>query len=328
MHVETIVPIGWPAHLALCHFLYRHIRNNLARTIITLVPCLLLTYIGCRDLPQLHMSSVVTISAFWIMSIRIIHLIVFSPNDLRAFYSFIFKVFWSFFPIVPVEMTDKQWPLICDFILGCVKMIMNHWIIRWLINCEPSENYPRMIMLSIMILTSTFMSDILSSFVRLVTRDKYMLLSISNYPLLGTSLRDFWGRRYNRMTSTVFHESIFHPVHSYLSSTTLAALATFTVSGLLHAHIALVLFHDTQSIVTTFTFFLLHGIVCCVEKHLAIRLPAPLGWLATYSFLLITLPLCMGPSARQGPAFFNLNHPPLFDVQWIPKLPIPSSCLQ
>ena len=328
MNVEKLVPIGWLAHIVSCHFIFRHIRNHLVRTILTLMPCLLLSYIGCRDLPQLRMSSFIITSTYWIMSMRIIHLIIFSANDLRTFYSFIFKVFWTLFPVVRCESTDKQWSPIFDFILGSVKMIINHWIVRWLINCEPSENYPRMIMVSIMILTSTFLSDFHISLVRFVTRDRYTLLSINNYPLLSKSLREFWGRRYNRLTSTVFHESIFQPVQSYLSSSTIAALTTFIFSGLLHAHIASVLINDTQSIVSTFTFFLLQGIACCLEKHLVIRLPAPLGWLATYLFLLVTIPLCMAPYTRLGPAYFDLNHPLLFDAQWLPKLPIPKSCLQ
>jgi hypothetical protein len=107
----------------------------------------------------------------------------------------------------------------------------------------------------------------------------------------------------------------------------IAVLSTFIVSGLLHVHIIIVAFNDTHDIMPTFAFFLLHGIACCIETHWRIRLPAPLGWLVTHSFLLITLPLCMGPYTRRGPAFFSHNPPPLFDSEWVPNLPVPNSCL-
>ncbi|CAF5087227.1 unnamed protein product, partial [Rotaria sp. Silwood1] len=48
------------------------------------------------------------------------------------------------------------------------------------------------------------------------------------------SLREFWGRRYNRLAGTVFRECVFQPINSCLSSPLIAAISTFVVSGLLH----------------------------------------------------------------------------------------------
>jgi len=327
MSLQQLVSISWLAHIVVCHFLLRHIRNNSIRATLTLVPCIVLTYVGCRDLPQSSMSSVVVISIYWIMSMRITQMIIFSPHEARTFYSFIFKLFWTLLPVIRSDSKEKQWPIIFDLISGIMKLILNHWIFRWLVNCEPSENYARSIMVSILILTGSHMSDMLIAFVRLVTRDEYTLLSISNYPLFSKSLREFWGRRYNRLTSTVFNESIFKPVKQYLSSPLIASLLTFSVSGLLHAHIVLIDFNVTQSILPTFGFFFLHGILCCVESYLPIRLPAPLGWLITHLVLFFTLPLCTSPYTRQGPAYFVHNPPPFFNASWLPKLPIPNSCL-
>jgi hypothetical protein len=45
-------------------------------TVLTLVPYILLTHIGCRDLPLLSMVSVFTISADWMLSMRLVHLTV------------------------------------------------------------------------------------------------------------------------------------------------------------------------------------------------------------------------------------------------------------
>lgn len=294
--------------------------------ILTALPCLLLTYFSCHDLPQYQMSSMINVALCWIMSIRIIGSVVCSPNENCPFYSFFLKPFWTLFPIISTTKVEKQWPVGLDFISGLLKLIINHWFFRWLIRCEPSDSYARMLMLAMMILTSSHISDIQIGFVRLITRDKYTLLSISNYPLFSKSLREFWGKRYNRLTSTVFRESIFQPINSCLSSPMIAAMATFIVSGLLHVHINLVILNDTRAIMPTFTFFFLHGVACCMEKYLSIRLPAFLGWLLTNCFILLTLPLCTLSYSRQGSTYFEQNLPPLFDSEWLPKLPVPSYC--
>ena len=328
MSLEQLVPIGWLMHIVSCHFLVRHIRHGGIRASFTIVPCIILTYLGCRNQPPLNMVSVVVISTYWMMSIRMIQMIVFYPDDeRRPFHSFFLKLFWSFFPVIPTNAREKQWPVIFDFLCGFAKMILNHWLVRWLSVCEPSENYARSIMTAVMVLTSSYMADITLGFVRLVTRDKYTLLSINNFPLLSKSLREFWGRRYNRLTSTVFNESLFKPIKQRLGSPMVASLVVFIVSGLLHAHIALILFNDTDSIVSTFWFFLLHGFLCCIESYLPVRLPAPVGWFVTHTLLVLTLPFATGPSTKQGPVFFKNSPPAFFDAPWVPRLPVPNTCL-
>ncbi|CAF3608706.1 unnamed protein product [Rotaria socialis] len=327
MSSQIAVPISWFIHFITCHYIIRRVPSDMVRMVLTLLPCVLLTYISCNNLPQYQMSSLITTSVCWMVSIRIIQSIVFSPNEACPLYSFILKPFWTIFPVIPSAKMEKQWPIVFDFISGLMKLIINQWIFRWLIRCEPRDNYSTTIMLSIMILTSSHISDIQIGFVRLITRDKYTLFSISNYPLFSKSLREFWGRRYNRLASTVFNECIFQPISACSSSPMLAAMTTFIVSGLLHVHVNLVILNDTRTIIPTFAFFFLNGVACCIEKRMAIRLPAPLGWFLTHCFLLITLPLSMGPYARQGPIYFEQNLPPLFDSKWIPKLPVPDICL-
>ena len=326
MSPDQLVAIGWLAHIVVCHFVLRHIRNNAIRASLTILPCVALTYVGSRDLPQFNMNATLIISLYWIMSMRLVQMIVVYPHEQRPFHSFLGNLFWSLFPLIPSDSREKQWPIMFDVVSAMTKLIINQWLYRWIITCEPSESRTRSIMVAFMILTMSHISDLQIAFVRLVTRDKYTILSMSYYPLFSKSLREFWGRRYNRVASAVFKECIFKPINEHFSAPAIASLATFIISGLLHAHGVAVTYNSLPVALPTLAFFVVHGILCCVESYLSIRLPAPVGWLMTHSVLFVTLPLMMGAHTRQGAAYFGNNPPPFLDAPWLPKLPVPSYC--
>ncbi|CAF1506650.1 unnamed protein product, partial [Rotaria sordida] len=125
---------------------------------------------------------------------------------------------------------------------------------------------------------------------------------------------------------TIFKESIFDPIRLEFSSSTIGALTTFIINGLLHVHICLVSFDAESSLFPTFMFFLLHGIACSIETKMRIQLPKPVGWIITHIFLLITSPLVVNPFIDKRPSFVMLNPPLFINVGWIPKLPLPNFC--
>ncbi|CAF2926385.1 unnamed protein product [Rotaria sp. Silwood2] len=203
------------------------------------------------------------------------------------------------------------------------KLLLNHWIYQWLLACAPSDSYIRMLMFYVFICTGTHLADTHAAIVGLVTCNKYTLLSYNNAPFLSQSIRKFWGCRYNQLVGSVLKESVFEPTRRLLHSSTIAVLTTFTLSGLLHAHVAVAVF-GASSPVSAFTFFFLQGIACCVENLCSLTLPKPIGIVTTHIFLLLTAPLYIGLFTRAGPAFFALNPPPLFGGKWIPQLPLPN----
>jgi hypothetical protein len=191
------------------------------------------------------MPSMLLVTYCWLATTRLIHFIILSPNQCSEFGSFVLKILWMIFPIVPCTSNYReQWPIHYDFISAGIKLIVNHWMYRWLLTCKGSDSYARLLMLYYFVLAYTFMSDAQSAIVRIVTRDKYMLKSLTNFPFLSQSLREFWGRRYNQLIGTILRESIFQPVVQHISSKTAASLIAFLVSGLLHVHLALVTFKD------------------------------------------------------------------------------------
>jgi hypothetical protein len=264
-----------------------------------------------------------TVSLYWMISIRLVDLIVFSPEKPLSLRSFVGKFLWF---LIPVVECDLNYSIIFDLVSAGIKLLLNHWIYRWLLICEPSDSYAKMGMFYLFICTGTYMVDAQIALVRLVTRNKYTILSFNNFPFFSRSLREFWGRRYNRLVGSLLKESVFEPVRRLFSfSSTAAALTSFAASGLLHAHVAVAAFGASSSL-PALSFFLLQGAACCAETLCSINLPRPIGIVVTHMFLLVTTPLYVGLFTRAGPNFFTLNPPALLNAKWLPQLPIPNFC--
>lgn len=322
----TINQITWIVHLFTSYYFIQRIRNREVRLAISILTCMLLTRMSCSGLPKYEASSLITVSLCWMMSLRIIQLVVFPAENNCSFWQFVLKPFWTIVPLVPRTANDKQEPILLYFLWGIVKLVGNHWIVRWLITCQPVDSYLRIIMICFMVLTSSYIQDIQNGIVRLITRDKYGIQTINQYPLLSTSVREFWGKRYNRLAGSVFRECVFRPLHDHLCSPEIASLVTFFLSGLLHAHINVVVLDDITTIYPTVCFFILNSIFCSIEKKLLSNMSVGSRWLCTFMFLLLTLPLFVSSYSRQGSMYFEKNVPPLFDSGYIPYYPVENLC--
>ncbi|KAF6998859.1 LOW QUALITY PROTEIN: hypothetical protein CFC21_014945 [Triticum aestivum] len=94
-------------------------------------------------------------------------------------------------------------------------------------------------------------------------------------PYLASSLRDFWGRRWNLMVSAILRPSVYDPVRARAGSPA-GVLATFLVSGLMHEGMVYYLSLRRPDGGMT-AFFLLHG-ACCVAEGWCARRWAARGW--------------------------------------------------
>ena len=270
---STLIPLGLLIHIIVCFYLIRPLRTFSHRALLTIIPCLILIYFGCQDLPHYHMTSVVAVSLYWMISIRLVHLIVFSPDEIHSIRLYAWKLIWFFIPIVPCQSKNS---ISFYLILAGIKILLNHWIYQWMRICAPNDSYGRVGMFFINVCTGTFLNDIQIAVVRLITRNKYSVLEFNDYPFLSKSVREFWGRRYNRLVGIFLKESVFDPVRRLpYSSTTMAAFASFIMSGLLHAHVASAAFGGSP--LSSFMFFILQGIACCAEVSCPFTPPNFLG---------------------------------------------------
>ncbi|KAF3451815.1 hypothetical protein FNV43_RR07911 [Rhamnella rubrinervis] len=108
---------------------------------------------------------------------------------------------------------------------------------------------------------------------------RYELLQLFNHPYLATSVQEFWGRRWNRMSSNILRQTVYEPTLHCLKGTVgvgpakvVATITTLVVSGIMHE---LMFYHITCGMKPTWEvtwFFVLHGFCMVVEtglKHLA-----------------------------------------------------------
>ncbi|CAM0907774.1 unnamed protein product [Alopecurus aequalis] len=124
-------------------------------------------------------------------------------------------------------------------------------------------------------------------------------------PYLASSLRDFWGRRWNLMVSAILRPSVYDPVRA-LAGGPAAVLATFAVSGLMHEAMVSYLSLRWPPNGEMAAFFVLHGVCCVAEGWCARRwtkswwpaLPRAVAtvlvglFVAATSFWLFFPPLC------------------------------------
>ncbi|XP_078167200.1 putative long-chain-alcohol O-fatty-acyltransferase 5 [Carex rostrata] len=126
-----------------------------------------------------------------------------------------------------------------------------------------------------------------------------------NKPYFTTSLRDFWGRRWNLMVSAILRPSIYEPVKIYFGPKA-GVFAVFLTSGLMHE---LMFYYSTLRKPTgeVTAFFMLHGICVLVEwwwakyqkwwcPPRAVATLLTLGFVVVTAFWLFFPPLVRGGS--------------------------------
>ncbi|CAF0875748.1 unnamed protein product [Didymodactylos carnosus] len=337
-----LINVIWLSLPFVCHYFIRPLPNTLLRASITTVGCFILLIISCKDLSLGDMSSVFMCTLYWMTSIRLIQLMVLNDqqrNNLTIKY-IILKLLWF---ILPITLNPNKSRPISEFFihvgyhltLALVKITICQWIHNWLIICLDSvgggtvvnESYwltlQYVIMFYISICTGVAVNDIEIVLVSLISLDKYEIVPFNNWPILSSSPREFWGRRYNKIIGRFLHETIFIPLQKQARlSVSTASMASFIVSGALHVHIDKVVFNGYM--IRTPVYFILQGLACNLEAYFNMkRLPHVLCIVLTNLFMLITSPLYPALFIYAGPAF-QRNNPPLFKP--IFQLPVPNYC--
>ena len=324
---SLLLLISWLVHIFQCYYLIGTINNKICRGLMTIIPCMYLSYKSCFNLRPSEISSIVIVASCWFISIRLFGLIIFSKNKSIKLKEYLFKIFWIYFPIISMKESGKnEWSIQSYAILFIVKYLFNHFIYNSFSRCELENTYGKIVLFYMSIMTISFMYDLEIILVRLITKDRYTLQSFTNFPLFSLSLREFWGKRYNQLVNKILKESIYEPILNEYGYRKIAILLTFLLSGIYHIHIAYILLNDYQDLFPTFLFFVLNGIICSMKISFENRLPKLIRCLITNLFLLLTAPLVLQPFIKKGLPFLVVHPPPLSHFKWLPTLPSTDLC--
>jgi D-alanyl-lipoteichoic acid acyltransferase DltB (MBOAT superfamily) len=120
---------------------------------------------------------------------------------------------------------------------------------------------------------------------------------IQETPIAARSLRDFWGKRWNRPVSAWLHRFVFLPL-ARQHRPDLGLFCAYLVSGAIHAWLAWVALGAFAAFGMA-VFFGLQGVFILAEDRLHVHAwPVPLARAWTLTILLATSPLIIGPYLR------------------------------
>ena len=118
---------------------------------------------------------------------------------------------------------------------------------------------------------------------------------IHETPIAARSLRDFWGKRWNRLVSAWLYRFVFLPL-ARQHRPDLGLFCAFFVSGAMHAWLAMVAL-GTFAAFEMAVFFGLQGVFILAEDRFHVHAwPVPLARAWTLTILLATSPLIICPS--------------------------------
>jgi len=125
----------------------------------------------------------------------------------------------------------------------------------------------------------------------------YSLPLMHRTPIAARSVGEFWGQRWNIITSAWFHTFIFCPL-ARRRSAGVGVLGCFLISGAFHGWPMLVAL-GTFAALSTVVFFVIQGVVVLVESRLSIHTwPVAMARAWTLVLLLTSSPLYVDPCLR------------------------------
>lgn len=146
--------------------------------------------------------------------------------------------------------------------------------------------------------------------VSLLSAGRFELLPFNNYPFLAVSIKEYWGKRYNRIIHTLLKETVYLPAQNvYGLSKRTASLATFAVSGLLHVYV--VHFTFQTGYLRAFVWFIAqhYWIYLVEETNEWKELPRAVKRIVTHTFFFLSLTLYGGLFVEAMPEWLDKNRP-------------------
>ena len=174
-----------------------------------------------------------------------------------------------------------------------------------------------LVLFALSLVANSWQQDVQALMIHLVTLGRFEMLLFYDFVFLSSSLREFWGRRYNRLVNHLLLHAVYIPAQTYHKySKRVSAFVAFAVSGVMHAYIAH--FSFGRGHLRSIVFFVVQPIWIEIESHL--RLPAG----RTHFFFYLSSYLYLGLFVEAMPEWMDKNPlpatTPWIDDEMAPKL--------
>jgi hypothetical protein len=238
-----------------------------------------------------------------------------SSSLIAQFGSWCSEFMWFAVPLVKTNVDSSSsvvfrvfFPIAESAFWAAVKYALSPLLLDLMLNIASGTKRNNSVLAALFmtsICTGTWSFDVQNAVVVLFSWGRYGVMPFNNYPLLSSSLHDFWSHRYNLHIRSLLHWTVFTPAQSALQvSPAFAAMLSFIVSGLLHAFVAHIAFG--HGALNAFYFFLIHGLLALVDLSiLKPYAPAIFRMALTPIVLVLTHPLYTGLFVQAMPEWLH-----------------------
>jgi hypothetical protein len=172
-------------------------------------------------------------------------------------------------------------------------------------NKSPAIYAKLLILFSQALLATSWQQDLQCLFVHLLTSGNYEVLPFTQYVWFSSSLKDFWGKRYNRLINHLLLHTVYLPAQNHFNYSKRAArYLSFLVSGVMHVYIAHFAFDGRGRHWRSLLFFLAQPLWIELEAHFVL----PVG--RTYLFFFMSSILYVGLFVEAMPDWLERNETP------------------
>jgi hypothetical protein len=158
-------------------------------------------------------------------------------------------------PVNPVQNPKKETATfvvqqnVYQFSLAVLKIVLLQFFGQVLVqvterNPDPSTRGPLVYMQMSVVFTFVFIAancinDLEGIVVQVLSLGRYGMLPRHRFPFVSTSIREFWGHRYDILITTLLRDTVYGPCRSSFGwEQDVSGLAVFTTSGILHSYVA------------------------------------------------------------------------------------------
>lgn len=279
MHIPILMVLG---SLGYCYFLVKKIPKGILRLIFLLPIFYIFSVLPWQFSSSASARGLSSFFITWITSFKLL-LFAFDRGPLTSLQNYLDFAIVSIFPL-KIKNNNNFPPLVSiALILVPVFLVFNGTIYTQKYN---GISKFQLFLYGLTTLTWLYM-------VRVVAR--YELVPFSNHPYLATSLKDFWGRRWNRMSSDILRQTVYDPTRKSLAGVVGlggakmgAMISTLVVSGIMHELVFYYITFGSKPTWEVAWYFVLQGLCMVLEAGL-MRLAKLKGWTPLHPAVSIVL---------------------------------------